>query len=149
MPNGRRAGQTLIEVVMATMIAAMTTTAVFSVILSSFVSGARADKRDAAAMVLRRAQQTLGSYVTVAPTDPAYSAGSPVGRWPADASGQWALRNGTHIITSLLDNTQLAGPGALFTYTVSSNDCLNTGGGSAPNYEQSCKTVIFNLTYPD
>ena len=117
---------------------------------AAIASGAlKADKRDAAAMVLRRAQQTLGSYVTVAPTDPTYSAGSPVGRWPADASGQWALRNGTHDITSLLTGTQLAGTGALFTYTVSSNDCLGTGGGSAPNYEKSCKTVIFNLTYPD
>lgn len=153
MTSARRPGQTLVEVVMATMIAAMTTTAVFSVILSSFVSGAKADKRDTAAMMLRRAQETLKSYVTVEPSNASYSPGVTPGRWIADSSGQWALRNGTHDITSLLINTPLydpANPGASrFEYVVTSNDCLGTGMGSAPNYEQACKTVVFSLTYPD
>lgn len=143
-----RRGQTLIEVVMATMIAAMTTTAVFSVILSSFVSGSKADKRDDAAAVLRGAQQVLNSYVTALPNDPAYSAGSPTGRWSADASGVWALRTGVHDISSLLATTKLSGAGASLTYTVSNTDC-GFGLGTAPNNELACKTVVFNLTYPD
>lgn len=148
MARTKRTGQTLVEVVMATMIAAMTTAAVFSVILSSFVSNAKADKRDAAAMVLRRAQQTLSSYVTVAPGDPNYSVGSPPGLWPDDSSGQWALSDGVHDITSLLSGTQLAGSGASLTYNVTSQNC-GFGLGSAPRNELACKTVVFNLNYPD
>ncbi|MCM2268324.1 MAG: hypothetical protein NDI60_11195 [Elusimicrobiales bacterium] len=148
MTHAARPGQTLIEVVMATMIAAMTTTAVFSVILSSFVSGAKADKRDAAAMVLRRAQQTLNSYVSAEPWTAAYSAGATPGIWAADSSGVWALRNGVHDITSLLTGTSLSGTGASFTYTVASNDC-GFGLGPGPNLPYACKTVTFSLIYPD
>jgi type II secretory pathway pseudopilin PulG len=150
-----------VEVVIATMIAAMTTTAVFSVILSSFVSGAKADKRDAAAMVLRRAQETLKSYVSVDPTNndmfngslPVLpgAPGSPPGRWIADDSGVWALRNGTHDISSLLAGTPLYDPDSSkssFRYTVSSADC-GFGLGALPNYAQACKTVVFTLVYPD
>lgn len=141
-----RPGQTLIEVVMATMIAAITTTAVFSVVLSSFVSTSKADKRDAAAMALRRAQQTLASYVTALPSDAAYSPGATPGRWPIDLSGQWALRNGSHDITGLLTGTPLNG--GTLTYTVASNDC-GLGLGAFPDYPLACKTVVFTLTYPD
>ncbi len=139
---------------MATMIAAMTTTAVFSVILSSFVGGAKADKRDTAAAIMRRAQETLRSYVSVDPYNSVYSAGplgSP-GRWPADNSGTWALRAGPHDISSLLTGTPLAGAGASFTYTVANSDCLGlipAGGDLGPNGEFACKTVVFNLVYPD
>lgn len=147
---------------MATLIAAMTTTAVFSVILSSFVSGVKADKRDAAAMMLRRAQETLKSYVSVAPTSadlfgsvPARpgAPGSPPGRWAADSSGVWALRSGVHDISSLLAGTPLAGTGASFSYTVTDvvPACLGAaiGNGSPPDYELACKTVQFTLVYPD
>jgi len=79
-----RPGQSLIEVTMATMIAAITTTAVFSVVLSSFVSDARADKRDAAAMAVRHAQEVLKSFVSVDPYNPLYAPTSALGtgRWP-------------------------------------------------------------------
>ncbi len=147
---------------MATMIAAMTTTAVFSVILSSFVSGAKADKRDAAAALLRRAQETLKSYVSADPFNPnmfpGVSPGVPgspgpstaLGSWQADSSGYWALRPGTHDISSLLAGTPLAGTGASFTYFVTNDNCMpSVGVGSAPNYELACKMVVFTLTYPD
>lgn len=132
---------------MATMIAAMTASAVFSVVLSSFVADAKADKRDAAAMALRQAQQALKVFVSVAPTDPNYSPGATAGRWAADSSGWWALRNGNHNITQLLVGTPIE-TGGNFSYNVTSYDC-GFGLGSAPNYELACKQVAFTLTYTD
>ncbi len=127
---------------MATMIAAITTTAVFSVILSSFVSTSKADKREAAAMALRRAQQTLASYVTAVPGESEYSAGT---SWSAEG-GPWPLREGAHTITSLLRGTPLEG--GTLAYTVASRNC-GFGTGPAPDYPLACKTVVFTLTYPD
>jgi len=132
---------------MATVIAAMTASAVFSVVLSSFVADARADKRDAAAMALRQAQQALKVYVSVAPSDPNYSPGAVPGRWAADPSGQWALRNGNHTITSLLADTPIENGGS-FTYNVASYDC-GFGLGSPPDYPLACKRVTFQLSYTD
>lgn len=130
---------------MATMIAAITTTAVFSVVLSSFVSDARADKRDAAAMAIRHAQEVLKNYVSVEPATAAYVPSGPmrgVGRWDADNSGVWALRSGPHDISSLLANTPLAG--GTFTYRVTNTNC-----GFGNSEELSCKEVRFQLNYTD
>ncbi len=161
MKTRKRPGQTLIEVSMAAMIAAITTTAVFSVVLSSFVSDSRADKRDAAAMVLRRAQETLKSYVSAQPYNTnmfpgvaparAGAPGSPVGRWSADPSGFWALRDGLHNISSLVAVPPLTVPGkppATMSYTVTSSDC-GFGFGISPDNERACKTVVFRLSYTD
>jgi hypothetical protein len=145
------------------MIAAITTTAVFSVVLSSYVSNAKADKRDAAAMALRRAQDTLKSYVSAEPTNANMfpgvpgGPGSPVGRWSADNSGGWALAAGPHDISSLLNlggvyqtvlNPTVAacsyGSSVCgFGYTVTDNNC---GFGTGVN---ACKNVVFNLVYTD
>jgi len=164
MKTRGRPGQTLVEVVMATVIAAMTASAVFSVVLSSFVADARADKRDAAAMALRQAQQALKVYVSVAPGDANYSPGSPVGRWLADNSGMWALRGilcasnspanvGTqHDISSIVASPHPLSPNpatpARLEYRVCSYDC-GFGTGPAPDYPQACKRVAFTLTYTD
>jgi len=144
-----RRGQTLIEVVMATMISAMTTTAVFSVILSSFVSDAKADKRDAAAMVLKQAQEALKSYVSAVPTEAGYVPTSL--HLPYEGLNVWALREGGHDISSMISGLPLNVPGqpnASLTYTVTSYGC-GFGTGSAPNYPTACKRVVFTLTYPD
>lgn len=146
-----RRGQTLIEVVMATMISAMTTTAVFSVILSSFVSDLKADKRDAAAMVLKQAQETLKSYVSAVPGEVTYVPGSPAGHWTAELGGVWALREGNHDVSSLVSTLPLTVPGqpaATLTYTVTSYPC-GFGTGNPPNYPTACKRVVFTLIYPD
>ncbi len=158
MKTRRRSGQTLIEVTMATMIAAITTTAVFSVVLSSYVSDSKADKRDAASMVLKRAQDTLKSYVSALPGDANYvpvSAGGCVGCWSADSSGGWALAAGTHDISSLMNggnNPVLNPTGAACSggssicglkYTVTDNNC---GFGTGAN---ACKRVAFSLVYTD
>lgn len=152
MKTRKRPGQTLVEVAMATMIAAITTVAVFSVVLSSYVSSAKADKRDAAAMALRRAQDTLKSYVSAVPAEAAYVPPAGAGPWPAP--GVWPLRgNGeVHNISSLVAGPPLtvAGnpPAATMTYTVFSTDC-GFGLGPAPNFALACKRVVFNLVYTD
>jgi len=160
MKTRKRSGQTLIEVTMATMIAAITTTAVFSVVLSSYVSDSKADKRDAAAMVLRRAQDTLKSYVSAVPTEASYVpvSAAGVGRWVADSSGLWALAAGSHDISSLLNcipgeprqalNPTCAGCSwgsavCGMRYRVTDSDC---GGGTGAG---ACKLVIFELRYTD
>lgn len=147
MKARNRSGQTLIEVTMATMIAAITTTAVFSVVLSSFVSDARADKRDAAAMVIRHAQEMLKNYVSVEPSNALYSpSDGGVGRWSKDTYAGWAL-HGTaagyeHNIDSLLTGTVLEG--GTFRYRV-----YNTSCGFGTSDAQSCKRVQFFLNYTD
>ena len=171
MKLGRRPGQSLIEVTMATMIAAITTTAVFSVVLSSFVSDNRADKRDAAAMAMRHAQEILKSFVSVEPTSnnllgtytPALPGGpvsaSGVGRWPADGSGVWALRGPVcptvlnHNISSLVNTSPVLSPAgvaaATLSYDVCSYNCGWFGMGNAPDYPTACKRVTFRLVYTD
>lgn len=163
-----RPGQTLIEVVMATMISAMTTTAVFSVILSSFVSVAKADKRDAAAMVLKHAQETLKNYVSADPTSanmfpgvaPArtgspVSGGGVVGHWDAETGNtRWALAESPpdHDISSLVAGPPLtiAGlPAATLTYSVRSYACGIFNVASPPNNQGLCKQVVFTLTYQE
>ncbi|HNW45735.1 MAG TPA: prepilin-type N-terminal cleavage/methylation domain-containing protein, partial [Elusimicrobiales bacterium] len=69
MAARKRKGQTLVEVVVATMVAATVATAIFSVVLSSQVSTVRSDKREAAAMVIKAAQEQLKVYVSATPTD--------------------------------------------------------------------------------
>ena len=127
---------------MATIVAAMTTTAIFSVILSSFTSQAKADKRDAAALMMKSAQETLKSYVSAVPADGNYVPNG--GRWTADSTGVWALSDGIHPITSLLNGTELQG--GTFSYTVGSFNC---GFGFGAINETACKSVTFTLTYPD
>lgn len=154
MRTRKRPGQTLIEVTMATMIAAITTTAVFSVVLSSYVSNVKADKRDAAAMALRRAQDTLKSYISTLPGDALYSptTTSGVGRWPADSSGMLALSAGNHNISSLVSGPPLTpsgGPAATFSYTVANVNCLSLPPGPLLTDANQCKTVFFTLGYAD
>lgn len=142
MTRRKRPGQTLIEVVVATVISAMTTTAIFSVILSSFVSDVKADKRDAAAMVLKRAQETLKNYVSAVPGEAGYVAGSPTGHWTAEGGGAWALADGWHDVSTLVAAPPLsvAGqPPATLRYLVTPYACSSF----------TCKQVVFTLSYPD
>lgn len=143
----KKKGQTLVEVAVATIIAATTAMAVFSVILSSFASQQKADKREAAGFILKQAQETLKSYVSAVPGDVNYSPNAG-GHWPDDSFGGWALAQGNHNITSLLSNTCLAdtplpAPVPSFTYTVADTDCGFGTGATA------CKTVQFTLVYQD
>ncbi|KAF0126585.1 MAG: hypothetical protein FD189_921 [Elusimicrobia bacterium] len=134
----------------------MTTAAVFSVVLSSFVSHERADKRELAGLMIKRAQKTLMGYVSAVPGEAAYMPGTPqVGRWPASATAGWSLRGGgspgvRHDISSLLIGTDLQVPGVAcawgqtchFVYYVINQNCgLGTGDTVA------CKQVIFDIRY--
>lgn len=154
-----RPGVTLIEVSIAALITAMTSAAVFSIVLSGLVSHERADKRELAAMVIKRASQSLANYVSAVPSESAYTPGSSVGHWAASATAGWSLRGNagggvTHDISSLLLGTDLQVPGqtcvagnayCFFTYTVVDYDC---GLGTA-NTAWACKRVTFNLRYAD
>ncbi len=139
----KRPGQTLIEVVIATLIGAMTTIAVFSVILSSFVSQKKADKKEIAAMVLKQAQQTLQTFVSADPNTQilpgVYLAPNPGGRW-LDAG--WALAAGSHNISSLMP-ADLCATTCSFVYVVTDRNC---GFGIGTN---ACKAVKFDMTYAD
>ena len=147
----KRPGQTLIEVAIATMIAAMTTVAVFSVALSSFVSQKKSDKKELAAMMLKEAQQTLQTFVSAVPGDVNYSPNAG-GWWQADSlNPAWALSAGMHDISSLMPidlRTDpvvpcVAGGSCYFVYTVTDADCGFGGGNNA------CKTVSFDMNYAD
>ncbi|MCX5786337.1 MAG: hypothetical protein NTX59_11680 [Elusimicrobia bacterium] len=147
----KKKGQLLVEVAVATVIAATTAMGTFSVILSSFASQKKADKREACGFILKQAQETLKSYVSAEPANSNYTPGSGLvspgspngGRWAADSSGAWALAAGLHDISSLLPNPPFL-PGASLTYTVQDNDCMNLGTGF-----NACKIVRFTLTYQD
>ena len=147
----QRSGQSLIEVVLSILITAMTSVAVFSVVLSVSVSQQKADKKEAAAMILKQAQQTLQLFVSAVPSEATYSPNAG-GVWSADSSGLWALAAGAHDISSLL--TVPPNPvgypleGGTFTYAVTNTDCLQQSGVSNTD-EKSCKKVVFTLTYPD
>lgn len=143
--RGFKKGFTLMEVVMATLISAMTATAVYSVVLSSFVSQGKADTREAAALVLKRAQSVLNSYVAVEDSNSLYSLpGSTPGRWSADSSGGWALAGGNHDISSLLVNYPAIPSGGRLTYQVTNIDC-----GMGISDRLACKRVLFTLSYPE
>ncbi|MBU2573394.1 MAG: hypothetical protein KKH28_04885 [Elusimicrobia bacterium] len=174
LPSALRRGQALVEVTVATLIAAMTTISVFSVVLSATVSQGKADKREAAALVLKQAQETLKSYVSADPLNTniipgitPVKSGSPMGpggagRWVYDTSGAWALAAGGHDISSLLTGTLLQAPGVTcasgqtcsLTYTVTDRDCgfgsgiVGSPAGSVSG-NTTCKEVVFTLIYPN
>ncbi len=158
---GKRSGQTLIEVAVATMISAITSVAVFSVILSSFVSEQKADKKELAAMLLKDAQQTLQAFVSAVPSEAAYTINAG-GLWAADTSGRWALYGlpdpgFRHDISSLMNGTALQVNPSVncvwtgncsFTYVVidsPSANCINGILGAGTN--NACKTVVFSLIF--
>ena len=169
----QRPGQALVEVTIAMLIAAMTTMSVFSVVLSATVSQGKADKREAAALILKQAQETLKSYVSVDPlitnivpgVSPA-KPGSPVspagaGRWYYDdyvLNGGWALGAGYHNITRLISSHPASDAfplaGGTMSYMVTDYNCgFGSGTVGSPTGivtgNASCKIVVFTLTYPD
>ena len=159
---GRRSGQTLVEVVIAILILAITTVSVFSIFISNSAPQLKADKKEQAAMLIKNAQQTLQAFVSAAPDDPMYSPNAG-GRWSADASGGWALAEGIHDISSLMNGTSLQVRSAqnlpvqcayvagctdccYLTYEVTDdNNCLP--GVTLSGTSQACKTVVFNMRY--
>ncbi len=144
----KRKGQTLVEVVVATMVAAMTATAVFSVVLSSQVGGVRSDKREAASMAVKAAQEQLRVFVTAVPNEAGFSPNAG-GHWAGDSNAGWALQSGNHNVSFLLDKMpQLKGGPAdalpTLTYRVQNQNC-----GFGLNTENtSCKQVTFTITFP-
>lgn len=166
MPSkkGFSKGATLIEVMMAAIIASMATTAIYSVVLSSFVSVAKADKREASSLIFKKAQNTLKSYVAVEVSNTIYDLPGKKdtpGVWEADTSGKWALSGNSgspgkrHDISSLLKGTVFQpglttcgwGKSCHLVYYVKNDECGIDTGGTADHL--ACKTVKFELKYAD
>ena len=149
-----RKGQTLVEVMVATVIAASTATAIFSVVLSSHVGELKSDKKEAAAMVIKAAQEQLKIYVSADPSDPEFS---PVagGHWGKDTNGGWALATGSHNVDLLLAGVkQLEGKNTAPTLTyvvanVNCGFCSDAACSGAPDQTLACKQVTLTLTYED
>lgn len=139
-------GFTLIEVVISILIASMAVMASFSVVLSSFVSGVKADRTEEAATMMRYASEKLKAYVSADPTlggDYRLPSG---GSWGEDASGLWALAPGSHDITAFLDRLDTdftfgnpGDPGRSLIYTVTNKPCGTF----------TCKEVVFVLNYTE
>jgi type II secretory pathway pseudopilin PulG len=167
-----RAGQSLMEVLIATLIAAITTVAVFSVVLSSFVTQKKADKKEQIALVMRAAQQTLQTFVSADLTTPVYtSAGTYYapnlgGIWSADTTGSWALAPGRHDISSLMNTPEYIdlrrdsvtntvytcadGGGCYLVYDVTDDHgpaCV--GGLLGAVTTEACKNVVASMKYAD
>ena len=136
----KRKGQSLIEVTVAILIAATTATGIFSVILSTRYSHAKADERESAAIAFRSAQEYLKPYVgtTVTGFNTAYTTERNI-----FGESVWALQEGTHNIGFLLTNMPQFS-GSTFTYTVSINSCVS----GAAN-ENQCRSVKFDLQIPE
>lgn len=140
-------GFTLAEVVIALLVAAMAVMAMFSVILSTFVTSAKADKKQEGMLLMRGAAETLRAYVSADPanTDPELMLpGTPVGHWSAETGAGWSLAAGAHNISSLLSGTKFQ-TGSL-SYAVTEIPCVDVG---IIGLELKCRQVKFTLTYPD
>ena len=165
-----RSGQSLMEVVIAILIAAIASVAVFSVVLSSSVSQKKADKKEQIAMLMWEAQGTLQTFVSADLTTPVYTtagtyyAPNQGGIWSADTSGNWALEPGRHDISSLMNTpehidlrrdpdtnqvyTCVDGGACSLVYVVTDitgNDCLE--GIMDATTLQACKSVQFTIKY--
>ncbi|MFH1618736.1 MAG: prepilin-type N-terminal cleavage/methylation domain-containing protein [bacterium] len=157
-------GFTLIEVVMAVFIAAIAVMAIFSVVLSSRVSGVKTDMREEGTMVMKHAAEMLKSYVSaqITPTEPVDPApldidmpGNPPGHWSKDSSSigsrRWALAQGTHDISDLLKDYPNAKlplpPASSLTYTVEDKPGCKDSLTGGEDLSLICKKVEFTLTY--
>lgn len=136
----KRKGQSLLEVTIAVLISAITATGIFSVILSTRYSHAKADEKESAAIVFRSAQEYLKPYVGTTATG--FTAANPNNNIYGE--NVWALQeNYTHHLEFLLTNMPQF-YGSTFTYTVSVDDCT-----SAADTLNQCRSVHFNLEIPE
>ena len=139
----KRKGQSLIEVTVAILIAAITATGIFSVILSTKYSHAKADEKESAAIVFRSAQEYLKPYVGTSADN--FNASNNIQNIYGEEV--WALQeNYTHNLDFLLTNMPQF-IGSTFTYTVSIAPCLSNTDTS--NNINQCRSVNFNLQMPE
>ena len=136
-----RPGQSLMEVTVAVLIAAITATGTLSVILSTKYSNVKADTKESAAVAFRSAQEYLKPYVSAAATNSSYTSSfMPSGQSIYGETG-WALAKGDHDLTFLLYNMPQF-TGATLKYKVEDADC--NANSNAQNLE--CRKVSFSLT---
>ncbi len=139
----KRKGQSLIEVTVAVLISAVTATGIFSVILSTKYSHARADNRESAAIVFRAAQEYLKPYVSVAAYDTSYIS-TFLPNQNIYGESVWALSTGRHYMNFMLENMPQF-KGATLYYDVSRANCNSSSDIDA----LECRNVVFNLSIPE
>ena len=114
-----RGGTTLIEIVISSLILGLACAAVMPVFLTSSISVARVDRRQAAVDSIRRLTEELKGYVAAdrsSITGP--GAGSSGWDLPGDKSGKWALEGGRHELDPKMWCAFLADCGGTMSYTV-------------------------------
>lgn len=155
-------GRTTLEIIAAALIFSMAAVSVFSIRVSNSLPRQNTDKKAQAAMLVKNAQQTLQAFASAEPGDPEYANGAG-GRWAADTSNRWALAEGRHDISSLMNGTSLqarddkgapvpcaydancTGNCCYLTYMVIDDNSKACAGISGAG--NACKTVVFKIQY--
>ena len=138
----RRGGQTLIEVVIASLLLAMMTVTIMAAALSGRKLTARTTRRLQAAAHARQAAEALKAFV-VADQTIVSGPGTGSNGWalPGDASGMSALQQGTHALSPAMWLPDLAAPpyNGTISYDVT---VRQTPQGPQPD-------VVFNVQWTD
>ena len=130
-------GFTLIEVIVAVLVAGVAVVAVLGVILSTFTASPKSDQKETAALVLQQASDRLKAYATNE-TDGIDELPSQISTNLCPAlDTNWAFTDGQHDASCLLTGTILEG--GTLTYTVTS---------VAPSGDLLYRRVNFNLDLP-
>jgi prepilin-type N-terminal cleavage/methylation domain-containing protein len=109
-------GFTLIEVIIAVLVAGIAVVAIFAVILSTFTAAPKSDQKETAGLILQQASERLKAYAT----DTSDGIGEfpqslPVSLCPG-LDGSYPFTDGQHNASCLLDGTILEG--GTLNYTV-------------------------------
>ena len=115
-----RAGNTLIEVIVACFVMAMTTVAIASLLLSTFAASKREIVQYEITFAAKKLREQLKSYVTADTYVTLNAPGSPPWHLPDDSSCNncWALAEGEHNATSILSQELRTNYNATMRYTV-------------------------------
>lgn len=136
-------GFTLIEVIVAILVAAIAVVAIFAVILSAFRSAPKSDQKETAGLIIRQAAEQLKAYVADqnawTQEFPASLPRNLCSDTPTNDDGNKApLATGAHNVSCLLYGTVLEG--GTLTYIVTN---INVAG------ELQYRKVDFSLELPE
>lgn len=123
MKTRSRRGGALVEVVIATLLLAITVTGVFAALLTAGTQSGSLVEREDASLHIDRLLDELRNYVTSDTTPTVDAPGTPAGAqrtWslPGDSCACWALQEGAHDVSARLP-AALRARGATLGYDVS------------------------------
>lgn len=130
-----RAGSSLIEVVIATLLALIAGSSIAAMALTGNQLKETSLRRTQATQVMRRVSESLKQYRTASTTVLSGPGGAPNG-WglPGDACGCAAFQNGRHVLDPAVWAPELAAYGGTVSYTVTTR---NTNLGPQPTVDFS------------